>query len=53
MTLFIAIHLYQRFGLESRFIGAQTDKVLEIVDFFKGRYFSANVNEYTLSLIHI
>lgn len=46
ITLFIAIHLYQRFGLESRFIGNQTDKVLEIVDYFKGRMYYANTNKY-------
>jgi len=50
ITLFIAIYLYQRFGLESRFIGAQTDKVLEIVDILKGQYFMGNTNKYSYFL---
>jgi|GEM_PF-3544435 len=49
-TLFIAIHLYQRFGLESRFISEQTDKVLEIVDILKGQYFMGNTNKYSYFL---
>ena len=47
ITLFIAINLYQKFGLESRFIGTQTDKILEIVDLFKGKSFMANTNSFT------
>ena len=49
-TLFIAIHLYQRFGLESRFISEQTDKVLEIVDILKGQFFMGNTNKYSYLL---
>lgn len=47
ITLFIAFQLYERFGLESRFIGNQTDKVLELVDFFKGKSFKASTNKYS------
>ncbi|WP_321318042.1 hypothetical protein [Labilibaculum sp.] len=35
-ALYIAIVLYQKFGLESRFIERRTDKVLELVDLLKG-----------------
>ena len=49
-TLFIAIPLYQRFGLESRFIGEQNDKVLKIVDILKGQYFMGNTNQYSYLL---
>lgn len=36
-TLVIAVYLYDRFGLESKFIEKQTDKVLELVDLLKGK----------------
>lgn len=46
ITLFIAIALYDRFGLETRFIGKQTDKVLELVDFLKGKYIIASTSQH-------
>ena len=44
ITLLIAIFLYERFGLESRFINNQTDKVLELVDLLKGKYLMCETN---------
>jgi hypothetical protein len=36
-TLVIAVYLYDRFGLESKFIEKQTEKVLELTDLLKGK----------------
>ncbi|PIF34388.1 hypothetical protein CLU81_5028 [Flavobacterium sp. 9] len=47
ITLFIAIFLYERFGLESRFVNNQTDKVLELVDELKGKMFRGVTNNGT------
>jgi hypothetical protein len=44
VTLLIAIYLYERFGLESKFINNQTDKVLELVDLLKGRIIMCETN---------
>jgi hypothetical protein len=44
IALLIAIFLYERFGLESRFINNQTDKVLELVDLLKGKYIMCETN---------
>lgn len=37
VTMLIAIFLYDRFGLEAKFIEKQTDKVLELADLLKGK----------------
>ncbi|HQK40262.1 MAG TPA: hypothetical protein PLO52_09135 [Flavobacterium alvei] len=50
ITLFIAIFLYERFGLESRFINNQTDKVLELVDQLKGKSIRCETNNGTYLL---
>lgn len=50
LTLYIAFELYDRFGLESRFIGKKTDKVLELVDFLKGKYIFASTDEIVYNL---
>lgn len=42
-TLIIAIFLYDRFGLEGKFIEKQTDKVLELADLLKGKIIIVNV----------
>lgn len=39
IALYITIILYQKFGLESKFIERKTDKVLELVDLLKGKVF--------------
>lgn len=36
-TLIIAIILYNKYGIESRFLERQTDKTLELVDYLKGK----------------
>lgn len=36
-TLVIAVYLYDRFGLEAKFIEKQTDKVLELANLLKGK----------------
>lgn len=50
MTLFIVILLYQKFGIESKFIERQIDKVLELVDLFKGKVIKIETNNYTYCL---
>lgn len=50
LTLLIAILLYQKFGIESRFIEKQTDKVLELVDLLKGKQLSVITNKFTYYL---
>ncbi len=45
-TLIIAIFLYDRFGLEAKFIEKQTDKVLELADNLKGKTFIAQAYEF-------
>lgn len=45
-TLFIALMLYQKFGIESRFIERQTDKTLELVDIIKGKVIYIGTNRY-------
>lgn len=49
-TLFIALSLYQKFGLESRFKEKQTDKVFELINHLKGRvlYLKTSKFEYFL-----
>ena len=49
-TLFIALMLYQRFGIESRFIERQTDKTLELVDIIKGKVLNIETNKFTYYL---
>ncbi|MDY8135581.1 hypothetical protein [Aquimarina sp. 2201CG5-10] len=39
IALYIAIILYQKFGLESRFVERQADKILELVDLLKGEVY--------------
>ncbi len=46
-TLVIAIFLYDRFGLESKFIEKQTDKVLELADLLKGKTINAQTRGLT------
>ena len=36
-TAFIAIALYDKFGVDQKFVIKQTDKVLELVDLLKGK----------------
>ena len=49
-TLFIALILYQRFGIESRFIERQTDKTLELVDILKGKVINVETKKLTYYL---
>ena len=37
ITLIIAFYLYEKFGLESKFIEKQTDTVLELINLLKGK----------------
>ena len=46
-TLIIALLLYQRFGLESKFVERQTNTVLELANSIKGKVIKANYNEGT------
>ena len=50
-TLIIAISLYQRFGLESKFIEKQTFTVIELAECIKGRVITANCNNELTFLI--
>lgn len=52
IMLIIAILLYQRFGIESRFVEKQVDKVLELVDVLKGRYVTVSSGRVRLYLRH-
>lgn len=49
-TLFIAFILYDRFGLKNRFISNKTDKVLQLVDFLKGKYIMADTQKIKYNL---
>jgi len=49
-TLVIALILYQRFGIESRFIERQTDKTLELVDIIKGKVINVKTKKYNYFL---
>ncbi|PAM95129.1 hypothetical protein B4N84_07540 [Flavobacterium sp. IR1] len=49
-TLFIAFILYDRFGLKNRFISNKTDKVLQLVDFLKGKYIMADTSKIMYNL---
>ena len=46
IMLIVAILLYDRFGLESSFKVKQTDKVLELVDELKGKFFSVHTKKF-------
>ncbi|MFL0354793.1 hypothetical protein [Xanthomarina sp. GH4-25] len=46
IALYIAIILYQKFGLESRFIERRADKVLELVDLLKGRNLTIHTEKF-------
>lgn len=39
ITVFVALSLYDRFGLESKFIERKVDKVLELVNLLKGQVY--------------
>lgn len=45
-TLVIAIFLYDRFGLEGKFMEKQTEKVLELVDLIKGKTITVKVKNF-------
>ncbi|HKC69521.1 MAG TPA: hypothetical protein VKG26_14895, partial [Bacteroidia bacterium] len=47
ITLIIAIYLYDRFGLESKFIEKQTEKVLELTDLLKGKTILVKTTGFT------
>lgn len=47
ITLYIAISLYQKFGLESQFMERQVDQVLELVDMLKGKVINVKGENYT------
>lgn len=49
-TLFIAFILYDRFGLKNRFISNKNDKVLQLVDFLKGKYIMADTKKIMYNL---
>jgi hypothetical protein len=40
-TFVIAVYLFDRFGIEGKFVAKQTDKVLELVDLLKGKTITA------------
>lgn len=46
ITLFIAITLYKKFGIESRFLERQADKTLELVDYLKGKVITISNNKF-------
>jgi hypothetical protein len=46
LTMIIALLLYDRFGLENKFVEHQTYKVLELVDLIKGRTFIFRAKGY-------
>tara|TARA_R110002051_G_scaffold219450_2_gene283484 strand:+ start:1222 stop:1935 length:714 start_codon:yes stop_codon:yes gene_type:complete len=46
IALYIAIVLYQKFGLESKFIEKRADKVLELVDLLKGRTYTIQTKKF-------
>ena len=50
IALYIAIILYQKFGLESRFIERRTDKVLELVNLLKGRNYTIYTKKFNYFL---
>jgi hypothetical protein len=46
-TFIVAILLYDKFGLEHKFIDKQTDKVLELIDLLKGKVITAKTKGFT------
>jgi hypothetical protein len=46
IAMYIAIVLYQKFGLESKFIERRTDKVLELVDLLKGKTYTISTKKF-------
>ena len=45
-TFIIAVLLYDRFGLERKFIENQTEKVFELADLLKGKVITARIDKY-------
>jgi hypothetical protein len=50
ITLIIALFLFQKFGLESKFVERKTDKVLELVDLLKGKVITVKTEKFNYFL---